>query len=123
MKFTIRLSAIILMSVVVGGGTHAQKEVSEVALPVEVANANAAFKTGVGARYRENYAVSRMLLPWIKTGMTKKEVESLLGPPDKDSGGYWFYTLFYSMFIEVRFDAQGTVLQVGSPLLSDLKRP
>jgi len=101
------------------GDTLGQRKSTGAELPAEVAQASAAFKTGWQARYPEHYAVSRTLLPWIEKGMTKKEVEGLLGSPDGKSDGRWDYTLFYSMFISVTFGVEGTVTEVSSPLLSE----
>jgi hypothetical protein len=97
--------------------------ITEAGLPPEVARASAAFKRGWQERYPEDYAVSRTLLSWIKTGMKEQEVQRLLGSPDVESDGGWCYILFYSMFIEVRFSAEGTVVQVTSPLLPTKAEP
>jgi hypothetical protein len=107
--------------VVLGCVTSLPRATTEAALPAEVARASTAFKTGWPARLSGDYAVPRTLLPWLKNGMTKKDVERLLGSPDKASDDWWFYTLFYSMFIEVHFGAEGNVVQIGSPLLGDGK--
>ncbi len=63
--------------------------------------------------------MARTLLPLIKVGMTPQEVRDILGEPDviQEDGRTWVYTLFYSQFIIIRFDAKREgVERVESPL-------
>jgi len=87
--------------------------------PPEIVQAIAAFKTD--ARYADDYAIPRKLLPLLKTGLSKDEVEEILGEPSKkrtnDVGvAIWHYGLFYSQFIEIEFDPDRTVRNVTSTI-------
>ena len=73
------------------------------------------------SRSAEDYKTARKLLPLIQVGMTPQEVRAILGEPGElqEEGRSWFYGLFYSQFIIVRFDANGQVEKVMSSLLAD----
>lgn len=94
-------------------------------LSPRIAQAALDFQSEPGARYRDDYAVPRMLLPLLEPGLSQQEVEALLGEPDTihmtDDTVSWSYTLFYSMFIEVRFDEGDELVEVQSPLLEELE--
>lgn len=72
-------------------------------------------------RTANNYETARKLLPLIKVGMTAQEVRAILGEPGGllEGGRSWVYTLFFSQYIIVRFDAKTEqVERVQSPLLA-----
>jgi len=52
---------------------------------------------------------AKILVPLLKIGMTKDDVESLLGKPDEISDltscTKWYYGLFYSEYIDIQFDS------------------
>lgn len=75
---------------------------SEPELNPEITKASTEFKANPGFRQH----VAKKLIPHLKIGMTTQEVEALLGEPDRKSedGLFWKYTLFYSQFIDIRFD-------------------
>ena len=77
----------------------------------EVAKASAEFKANQYFRYEP----AKILVPQLKIGMTTKDVEALLGKPNKkhDNDLLWHYTLGYSQFISVGFDANGIVQKFG----------
>lgn len=118
MRYT---SAFVVLLILVG----CQRDTEDgrpAALPEAVLSASSAFREGVSARHRDDYAIPRKLLPLLKTGMPEAEVEALLGKPDEirktDRGTSWSYTLFYSMFIDVQFDERQSVVRIDSPLLA-----
>jgi len=80
-------------------------------LETEIAKASAEFKADQYFRYE----AARKLAPRLKIGMTTQEVEGLLGKPNKKSNNdlLWYYTLGYSQFISVQFDAKGIVQNFG----------
>ena len=86
----------------------------------QLADASAAFKTGIKARMSNDYEVSRLLLSQVEAGMATSGVAELLGPPDSKKSAenetYWSYTLFYSQFIDITFDPEGKVTKVHSSL-------
>jgi len=73
------------------------------------------------SRAADDYKTARKLLPLIKVGMTPQEVRAILGEPGRlqEDGRSWFYGLFYSQFIVVRFDSDEQVEKVMSSLLAD----
>ncbi len=70
-------------------------------------------------RYEDDYRIARKLLLLIKEGMTRNEIRDILGEPSRLHGGgrHWYYGLFYSQFIEVRFNEVDKVDMVSSTLL------
>jgi outer membrane protein assembly factor BamE (lipoprotein component of BamABCDE complex) len=74
-----------------------------------LAEAIAEFKANPGFRQK----VANKVLPHLEAGMTKEEVESVLGRPDRTEenprGVRWHYSLFYSMFVNIQFDHDGTL--------------
>jgi hypothetical protein len=115
----IRVAGLVLALAMVGCGPPARTEQTTAQLPSAVAKASAAFQTGLGGRYPNDCASARTLLPWIEAGMTRADLKSLLGPPDRATDDSWYYVLFYSMYLDVRFDASGKIQRVSSPLLQD----
>lgn len=80
----------------------------------EIAKASAEFKANQYFRYEP----AKKLVPLLKIGMTTKDVEALLGKPNKKYDNYllweyWEYTLDYSQFISVGFDPNGIVQKFG----------
>ncbi len=67
--------------------------------PIERASID--FKARPGFRTKE----TEILLPLITNGTRKVDVKRLLGEPDRrgSTSGYWFYTVFYSQALGVRF--------------------
>jgi hypothetical protein len=65
-------------------------------------------------------AEAKALLPALKTGMDKNSVIALCGIPDeeRDNGAHWFYSLFYSQFLEISFDDGGKVVKIVSTVSS-----
>jgi hypothetical protein len=59
---------------------------------------------------------AQKLLPFLKPGMDKHQIEEILGKPSRGlySEPSWFYVLFYSQFIDVYFDEEGRVTRVIS---------
>jgi len=59
---------------------------------------------------------ARMLRPLLKWGMTKREVEEMLGPPRRElsSESAWHYDVFWSHAMSIVFDANGRVEHVKS---------
>ena len=88
---------------------------------LEVTQAIQDFHGNPGARYENDYTVPKTLLPLLKPGLSQDEVEAILGSPEivsiNDQTISWSYTLFYSMFITIRFDEKGKLAEVHSPLL------
>ncbi|MHC4083674.1 MAG: outer membrane protein assembly factor BamE domain-containing protein [Planctomycetota bacterium] len=80
-------------------------------LQAQIAKASAEFKENQYFRYES----AKKLVPQLKIGMTTKEVEALLGKPNKkhDNDLRWDYTLGYSQFISVGFDSNGIVQKFG----------
>ena len=81
----------------------------------EFENAKAKFKASPGFRTKE----ARMLLPVIVGGMTKEQVRSILGEPDRkgalaSSDTVWNYTVFYSQSITVTFENNKVVKVEGA---------
>jgi len=78
----------------------------------EIAKASAEFKANPGFRQH----VASKLVPHLRIGMTTNEVESLLGKPDNvreySDGVLYEYGLFYSLFINVKFDSNGKVQKI-----------
>jgi hypothetical protein len=60
------------------------------------------------------FQVARKVVPLIRTGISQKEVEDLLGSPSGtlNNGQTWHYVLFYSAYLDVRFTTNGTVEKV-----------
>ena len=77
----------------------------------EIAKASAEFKANQNFRSEP----AKKLVPLLKIGMTTKDVETLLGKPNKkhDNDLLWHYTLGYSQFISVGFDPNGIVQKFG----------
>jgi len=77
----------------------------------EIAKASAEFKADQNFRYEP----SKKLVSHLKIGMTKQDVEALLGKPNKkyDNDLLWHYTLGYSQFISIGFDPNGIVQKFG----------
>jgi len=77
----------------------------------EIAKASAEFK----AKQYFRYELAKKLVPHLRIGMTTKDVEALLGKPNKkhDNDLLWHYTLGYSNFISVGFDPNGIVHKFG----------
>ncbi len=75
----------------------------------EIAKASAEFKAQM---FRTEPA--KKLVPLLKIGMTTREVEGLLGKPNKkaDNDLFWNYVLDYSLFLDVRFDSNGKVAEI-----------
>ena len=90
--------------------------------PSDIATAIRDFQTKQGARFENNYAVPRKLLPLLKPGLSQGDVREILGEPSSvstnDLGICWIYGLFYSQFIEIRFSPDGTVKKVTSTVES-----
>lgn len=78
--------------------------------PVLLRQVSTEFRSNPG--FREESA--QQILPYITTEMTREDVLRLLGEPSaKDSGGReWIYTVFYSKYISVYFNAQSKVERV-----------
>jgi len=76
----------------------------------EIAKASAEFKADQNFRSEP----AKKLVPQLKIGMTTREVEALLGKPNKkyDNDLFWNYVLGYSQFIDVRFDSNGKVQEI-----------
>ena len=57
-----------------------------------------------------------VLLAGITRGVSKNDVEKILGAPDekKDGDSVWNYTPWYSSFIRVSFDKEGKVIEISS---------
>lgn len=89
------------------------------AVNMELLESIAAFQAS--PRYVEDYKTARTLLPLIKVGMTPQEVKAILGEPSQahSSDESWYYGLFYSQYIVVRFGADGEVDKVFSTLFKD----
>lgn len=64
---------------------------------------------------------ARVVKPLVKNGMTKREVEELLGPPNSKTheGSNWHYDVFYSQAITVQFDHSDLVSSVRSTFDDD----
>jgi len=114
----------------IGGGVQTAQRTSSVsvlnasvppavALPPEVVKASEEFKKGWQKRHIDDYAVSRTLLPCLRIGMKKDEVRHLLGLPDGETNDWWNYTLFWSMYINVRYGPEETIVQIDSPLQNE----
>ena len=67
----------------------------------DIAEASKEFKNNPGFRHGS----AKKLIPYLTTGLSKDEVSSLLGNPDKidERGALWEYVLFYSLFIDIQF--------------------
>jgi len=88
---------------------------------IELAKASAEFKKtkpGSEGFINKRRHIANKLIPHLKIGMTTKEVESLLGEPDKISSdgsySYWNYGLWYSQFISIWFDANGKLIKMNA---------
>lgn len=59
---------------------------------------------------------ARIVRPLVKIGMTKHQVEELLGRPNRElmSGSVWHYDVFWSHAITVLFDRDGEVKDIQS---------
>lgn len=68
------------------------------------------FKSTLGNRTD----LARKIIPLIKMGMTKDEVSALLGAPSSRHSNEqsWFYGVFYSTAIIVKFNSHGEVIAV-----------
>ena len=113
---------VIAIIILILSGCHRDKtQVISDQLSPEIAQAILDFQSEPGARYQDDYAIPRKLLPLLKPGLSQHEVVALLGQPDairmNDNTVSWSYTLFYSMFINIRFDENGELADIQSPLL------
>ena len=83
-----------------------------------VLEASKEFKQRPGFRH----GPAKTLIPHLKNGMSKNSVKTLLGDPDHvaEDGSLWKYTLFYSLFIDIRFDKEDRVLDVDSCVLTNM---
>jgi hypothetical protein len=110
-KIYIYISVILLTFCVVGIVTFFPQN-KHMNISNEITKISQDFKTNYGSR--KEAAVK--LVPYIKIGMTKNEVETILGKPNRinDSDGfiYWFYSLDYSQFIGILFDSEGKVVKI-----------
>jgi outer membrane protein assembly factor BamE (lipoprotein component of BamABCDE complex) len=84
-------------------------------LPSEIVRASKEFKAQAG--YRETQA--KKLLPYLKVGMAKGDIQSLLGEPDSKTEFEYYASMNYivgrSNMITVFFDEKEKVIHVESP--------
>lgn len=112
-KFYLIIFAVVI--VVVIAGTIIFLMIDRTPSPeAEIAKASAEFKANQNFRSEP----AKKLVPLLKIGMTTKDVEALLGKPNKKYDNdllweYWEYTLDYSQFISVGFDPNGIVQKFG----------
>ena len=80
---------------------------------LEVTQVSKEFKSNVGNRD----AQAKILMPYLKVGMSKENVESLLGESDykTGSGKYFHYSLGRSNVLSVYFDEQEKMFHVEGP--------
>ncbi|MHC4083675.1 MAG: hypothetical protein ACYSWZ_03030 [Planctomycetota bacterium] len=76
----------------------------------QIVKASAEFKANQNFRSEP----AKKLVPQLIIGMTTKDVEALLGKPNKkyDNDLRWNYILDYSLFIDVQFDSNGKVQKI-----------
>lgn len=90
---------------------------------LEIANASKEFKEQVG--FRE--AQAKKLLPYLKVGMNKKDIVSLLGKPDFKAESEYYdsvsYSIGYSNLLTVYFDKKGIVINVDSVWTAENQSP
>ncbi|MDH4240380.1 MAG: hypothetical protein OEW48_12530 [Phycisphaerae bacterium] len=83
-------------------------------LPPEIVHASKEFKAKAGYRVNE----AKILLPYLKVGMSKEEIRSLLGEPDSKKGFEYFACISYivgrSNMIDVFLDENEKVIHVDS---------
>jgi len=83
-------------------------------LPPEIVSASKEFKAKAGYRVTE----AKKLLPYLKVGMSKEEIRSLLGEPDSKKGFEYFACISYivgrSNMIDVFLDENEKVIHVDS---------
>jgi len=109
-KFYLIIFAVVI--VVVIAGTIIFLMIDRTPSPeAQIAKASVEFKANQYFRYEP----AKKLVPQLKIGMTTKDVEALLGKPNKkhDNDLLWDYTLGYSQFISVGFDPNGIVQKFG----------
>jgi len=77
----------------------------------QVVEASSEFKNRPGDRQK----AARIILPLLKTGLSRDDVKNLLGPPTKEigDGRIWCYILFYESAMDVYFDANGKLEKVS----------
>lgn len=88
--------------------------------PEEAQLADKAAWQSTGPRYEmtsDRRGIGKKMVTYIRTGMTKEEVEQLMGKPENvGSNGHmpeiWHYTLHTDALISIDFDAQGKVSSV-----------
>lgn len=80
---------------------------------LEITQASKEFKLNVGNRD----AQAKILMPYLKVGMSKENVESLLGESDykTDSGKHFVYSISRSIMLSVYFDEQGKLFHIDAP--------
>ncbi|MBW8017030.1 MAG: hypothetical protein FVQ82_12665 [Planctomycetes bacterium] len=63
------------------------------------------------------YKAAEILMPYLKAGMLKTEIEALLGEPDSkhSSPNVSAYTVFYSQVIHIYYDDKGKVILIDGP--------
>ena len=108
-KFYLIIFAVVI--VVVIAGTIIFLMIDRTPSPeAEIAEASAEFKANQNFRSEP----AKKLVPLLKIGMTTKDVEALLGKPNKkyDNDLGWNYILDYSLFINVQFDSNGKVQEI-----------
>lgn len=84
-------------------------------VPEEIAEASRDFKNNnIPPQNLQRSLLADKLAPYIKNGMSKKQVEELLGVASSKSvaENNWRYETSLSTFIRVRFDDQGDVVGV-----------
>jgi hypothetical protein len=91
-----------------------QEATAGVSLNPELARASAEFQQNSGFGLRPKPA--RKLLPYLKKGMSKSEVKSLLGEPSRvsDDELFWSYTIFYSQSIDMYFNRHSRVERIDA---------
>lgn len=87
--------------------------------PPEIEEAIRDFQNG--SREANDYATARKLLPLLKPGLSKREVQEILGQPNKVTTGetghtHWDYALFYSQFIVITFDNNDNIKTITSTI-------
>jgi len=108
-KFYLIMLAVVI--VVVIAGTIIFLMIDRTPSPAaEIAKASAEFKANQNFRSEP----AKKLVPLLKIGMTTKDVEALLGKPNKKYRNdlRWNYILDYSLFINVQFDSNGKVEKI-----------
>jgi len=83
-------------------------------LPSEIVHASKEFKAKAGYRVNE----AKILLPYLKAGMSKEEIRSLLGEPDSKKESEYYASISYivgrSNMIDVFLDENEKVIHVDS---------